>query len=486
MSATAYPPAVTYFVRRIMGVTTNNYKIEPNGSRDNLGPGQIITFELPTNALLDLDSISMVFGAKTTNGDSTNKARLPNNISSLIDRYSVEAGGLTVAQGFPNYNVVKHAKDSLNKSICESQTHDVAMSHENIPRVRSDVNNALITDNEELNGADYFVARDFLGFLGESSPKVLDCSLLPNLVLKIFLAPSTVITKSGGNDLVDVRTSGQNINAFNQPGQTTSTVCSYLLDKVHLNCTVYGIMDGNYDRMVESKIVNEGFLEVPFKNYQTFLDGQHTGTSRFNLGCQSLDRLYAVWRDPKYNEQQPPVLMTGMKAANSTATANTNGLPEAYVSSAATYAGVDYGITVGVPLFEDPQFNGEKYIAKPFNFPKPDGYASAQFNINGTLYPQFQATSGDWLQLTNEAMECKENQIRCQMWWNNHSFINTVRLNLPMSDKLRIISGLDTRSINLSGMYTTVGVSGSPACTLVAEYTSCLRIGSGLQLSLVI
>jgi hypothetical protein len=139
-------------------------------------------------------------------------------------------------------------------------------------------------------------------------------------------------------------------------------------------------------------------------------------------------------------------------------------------------------------LFEDPQFNGEKYISRAFNFPKPTGFSTGQWNINGTLYPQFQPTSQDWLQLTCEAMECSENQIRCQAWWDNHQFINTVRLNLPMSDKLRIISGLDTRSINLSGMYTTTGISQSPApaLTLIAEYTSCLRIGSGLQLSLVI
>lgn len=253
-------------------------------------------------------------------------------------------------------------------------------------------------------------------------------------------------------------------------------------------------MDGNYDRMVESKIVNEGFLEVPFKNYQTFFDGQHKGTSRFNLGCQSLDRLYAVFRDLDYNSNKPPKLLKGMKQSAQLGSAAAGGnnitlgtlIATTTGATGAVSAYADIGLAVGRPLVEDAQFNGEKYTVTAFNFPKPTGFTDGQFNINGTLYPQFQATSGDWLDLTCDAMEHCENQIRCRAHWDNHYFLPTVRLNLPGSDKLRIISGLDTRSINLSGMWVTNGVSSNPACTLIAEYTSCLRIGSGLQLSLVI
>ena len=85
-----YPPSVSYFVRRLMGVTANTYKVEPNGSPNNLGAGNIITFELPTNALLDLKSVQFMCGASVTGGT---KARLPNNLHSLIERYSIEAGG---------------------------------------------------------------------------------------------------------------------------------------------------------------------------------------------------------------------------------------------------------------------------------------------------------------------------------------------------------------------------------------------------------
>jgi len=464
----AYPPAVSYFVRRIMGVTTNQYKIEPNGSPDNLGAGQIITFELPTNALLDLKSLKFIFGAKTVGGTVS---RLPNKIDSLIERYSVEAGGLTIAQGFPQYNTVKHVKAIVTESWGKNKSLTTSTSHENIPRKRSDVTDGALTGEEDLSAEDYLAVTDFLGFLGESSPQVMDCSLLPNLVLKIYLANTTVLTNSAGTNL-----SGAASAAFNAEGTGTAT---YLINRAHLCCSVYGIMDGNYDRMVESKIVNEGFLEVPFKNYQTFQDGAHSGSSRFNLGCQSLDKLYAVFRSENYNTQSPPNLLAGMKRSEATGD----------VFVAATSAGsptADFGTQFGVPLYENPVFNGEKYIAQTHEFPRPGGFATGQFNINGTLYPQWAATSGDWQKLTQDAMECDENQIMSYSQWVYHYHVMAIRLNLPHADKLRIISGLDTRSINLSGMFNTTGVTSSRALTLIAEYTSSLRIGSGLQLSLVI
>ena len=131
-------------------------------------------------------------------------------------------------------------------------------------------------------------------------------------------------------------------------------------------------------------------LKFRSKITKPLMMGSHTGSSRFNLGCQSLDRLYAVWRPTGYNTQAAPILMTGMKQGG---TAGATG--DIFV--AATSAGsptVDYGSSFGRPLMEDPQFNGEKWISKYFNYPKPSGYATGQFNINGTLYPQWGSNFG--------------------------------------------------------------------------------------------
>ena len=416
-------------------------------------------------------------GAKVQGGT---KARLPNKIDSLIERISVEAGGLTIAQGFPSYNLVKHVKSILTEPLCKSQTLETAMNHENIPRKRRDVNGFHIDTTEDYSTETTFAVSEFLGFLGECYPQVIDTALLPNLVLKIHLAPNLVCPNSAGTTIVG------STSSFGASGSGT---VYYTLNKVHLLTTVYGVMDGNYDRMVESKIVNEGFLEVPFKNYQTFTDGQHSGSSRFNLGCASLDKLYAVWRAHDYaSAGVHPVLLEGMKQVPLDSSGNLVDGKLGFVgdSATATTTTVDVAQTYGAPDFEAPEFNGEKYQANYFHFPKPVGLTTAQFNINGTLYPQFQAEPGDWLALTTEAMEHKDNQIKSRLWWTSNMHIYAVRLNLPESHKLRILSGLNTQSINLSGMFNSTGISSPVPLTIIAEYTSTLRIGSGLQISLVI
>ena len=154
-----YPPAVSYFARRIMGVTTNTYKMEPNGSPDGLGAGQIVTFELPTNTLLDMKSIKFMCGAKTQGGT---KSRLPNKMDSVIERISVEAGGLTIAQGFPQYNTVKHVKSILTEPVCKSSTLETALNHENIPRKISDITGFHIDTIEDYSTETTFAIS--LGF----------------------------------------------------------------------------------------------------------------------------------------------------------------------------------------------------------------------------------------------------------------------------------------------------------------------------------
>ena len=472
-----YPPTVSYFARRILGVSTNVYKIEPNGSADNLGSGQIISFELPTNTLLNLKEIKLLCGAKVTGGT---KSRLPNKMHSLIERISVEAGGLTIAQGFSQFNTVQHVKSILSDSPCKTQSLEASMNHEDIPRTFSSVNNAAVDAGEDYSSETTFAIGNFVGFLGESSPSIIDTALLPNMVLKIHLATDAVCSSS-----VDIGLYDNANGASTGFGVSGSGTPKYTLNKVHLLASVYGIMDGNYDRMIEQKILTEGMLEIPFKNYQTFTDGQHSGSTRFNLGCQSLDRLYAAFRPSDYaTGGRHPCIMAGMKQKPSTA--GLHGYSSGVTDGGSFGSPVDIAQTVGVAPFENPAFNGEKYQANYFRFPKPSGLATGQFNINGSLYPQFQAEPADWLAISTEAMDHVPNGIKCKAWWDDNMHIYCVRLNLPDSDKLRILSGLDTRAVNLSGMFTTTGISGTIPVTVIAEYTSTLRVGAGLQLSLVV
>ena len=200
----SYPATVSYFVRKLAAHTTNIYKLEPNGtpgSKDSgLGSGSIITFELPSNTLLDFSSIQLWFNAKTTGANS----RLPNNISSLIERYSLECGGQTIAQGFSGYNLVKNVKDYLTKEQVGSGYHK-PFGHYRMSRAIYSVNGGPITaadpqDYSSDNSVETpFCIDEWVGFLGECKPSIIDTSLLGSLTLKFYLAGDSVLSQSGGN-----------------------------------------------------------------------------------------------------------------------------------------------------------------------------------------------------------------------------------------------------------------------------------------------
>ena len=58
--------------------------------------------------------------------------------------------------------------------------------------------------------------------------------------------------------------------------------------------------------MVSSMISQEGYIEIPFKQVLSF-SNTHTGSSRFTIATQSLDRIWTAWRSSGYDTLHAPV-----------------------------------------------------------------------------------------------------------------------------------------------------------------------------------
>ena len=101
----SYPANVSYFLRRLSGFHTNVFKLMPQNT-DTASAGKIIQVNLPTNALLNMKSFAFHFDAAATEAGGAGVARLPNKITSLIDRVEVMMGGVTVQQGFKKFPTV--------------------------------------------------------------------------------------------------------------------------------------------------------------------------------------------------------------------------------------------------------------------------------------------------------------------------------------------------------------------------------------------
>lgn len=456
----SYSPSLSYFLDRLSGYSTNYFRLEPQNAT-TASPNQIIRFTLPSNALLNLRSFALHFTATTSSG-SPGIARLPPDIASLVERVEVSCGGVQLSAGANYYNVLCAAKRALTDKMV-----DPVLGHPEMVRTVSYVDGAAVSGNETYTGStSHFCIKQWEGFLGSAEPKIMDSSLVPDIVVSIYLADTSVLANVAGAAIAGTSDTGIDVDG--------SGSVSYSLSNIHATIECIGLADGTYDNMVSSMIQTKGFLEVPFKQYYSFQD-THAGQMRFSVATQSLDRLWVCHRNAAYNTSSGAVPIKGYKTAG------------AFVSAAAANNDTT-NFDIGKPEFDvggSLDYTKERLTTTAFDFPEPAGSAlTYQFQLNGAYVPQFRATFEEMYQIScNSVNGPTQNKVGLETMKTNMS-VQCVRLNLPESEYSRLVSGLNTRSVSLNGFYNISGLSGTPTVNLFAECTSTLMIGAGRQLSI--
>jgi hypothetical protein len=417
-------------------------------------------------------------------------ARLP-PVQDLFERVEVSVGGIILSQGTNFVNVLTEAKKAL-----EGDHTDVAMGHPDYVRAVSYVNKKALaaTANEfyTVNGNDpLFCVDRFEGFLGTAEPRLLDTSILPEIRVRITLASNNVLSTSANVTLGKAagQFSDESVAATSSgPGASDAPVtgAAYQLSQIHATIECIGLADQTYDNMIAAMMSQQGFLEIPYKSYDCFQDS-HTGSSRFTVSTQSLDRVWVAWRDAHYNSQDTPLIVEGYKSSG------------AFVSVAAVNAdGTNYDI--GKPQFDvggSLNTNKEKYVGRYFNFPEPIAHSAAaesglgwkaQLQLNGAYYPQFAASLPQLYGITKNSVPGRKIKDMSMRQYQKNYCVQCFRLNLIDSEQQRLLSGLDTRSVNLQGILSTQGrgvIRHDPNVCIFTESTATLRVGAGRAVEII-
>jgi hypothetical protein len=453
----SYSPQLSFFLEKMSGFSTNYFRLEAQNST-TASANQIVRFTLPSNALLNLRSFAFHFTA-TTASTGGGIARLPADIASLVERVEVSCGGVQLSAGANYYNVLCAAKRALQDKMV-----DPVLSHPEMVRDTSYVDGAQKTGNETYTGSSsHFCIKSWEGFLGSAEPKIMDSSLVPDLVVSIYLADNSVLSNVAGTDIAGTTTSGIDV--------TGAGAVSYSLSNIHATIECMGLADGTYDNMVSSMIATKGFIEIPFKQYYSFQD-THSGQMRFSVATQSLDRIWAVHRSANFNTNVGAVSIAGYKQTGAFASGTSGGT---------------VNVDIGAPQYDiggTLDYNKEKLTTAAFDFPEPAGSNLYQFQLNGAYVPQFRASFEEMYQIScNSVNGYTQNKVGLETMKTNYS-VQCIRLNLPESEFGRLISGLNTRSVSLNGYYNITGLTGTPTVNLFAETTATLMVGSGRQISI--
>ena len=458
----AMNPNLLYYVERMQGFSTNIFRLESN-SRVTATPNQIVTFDLPSNSIVNLRSFKVFCNVQLT-GD--NARMCP--INDFVERVEVSVGGIVLAQGSNFMNVLQEMKKVLGVDYCDS-----VMGHPEYVRATSFVNGATFADPAPESYADStdprFCIENLEGFLSTAEPKLLDTSLIADLRIRLYMAGVEVLSNPAGVILTDA--AGTLADSIGADGTADAT---YTLSNIHAHIECIGLNDSGYDNMLSSMMSSQGFLEIPYKAYTSFTD-THTGSSRFSVSTASLDRIWVGWRKDGYDVRGGLKRVAGHKITGGFTSLTSSGT-------------VDQDI--GIPTYDIGgvlDTNKEKYRGKFFNFEQPVAGWGQQIQLNGAYFPQYSAQSGDTYQITKNSLNGNEKMknMSLDQYLNNYC-VACYRLNMPDSEYSRLISGLDTRAVNLAGIVKTTGtIPLNTNISIFTEQTEVLRVGAGRSVEVI-
>jgi len=467
------PPNVSYFMSRLMGVSTSHFKIFPQNSGSQ-SANKILRFELPSNTLLNLKSCRMMFNVTTTATGLVTQARLPNDTRSFIDRMAIYMGGVLVQNSFSNYNVLVHAKKALGADRCS----DATLTHPEICRSHSYHTGAAFgipaTKDETIHEtydslANQLAIMDWEGFLGTAEPGIIDTGLFPQITIEITLADNVILPQCvwAASTTLALATSAT-AGGIAAVGAGTA---SYTMDNITMQVEVLGMASSVLDEVVAQRVSQIGYLSIPFKNFFSF-SSSHSATSRFNVNSASWDRLWVAWRDSNGGSVSGAVPVSGYKLVGA--------------FTAATSNGATTGVDIGVPQYDrggSLDTNKEKYVARAFNFVEPllsgQTVSNYQLQINSANYPAYKLTVPEAYALTMNSIDVYDKtRVMSLDQYRDNYFVHCYRFCLPESDYSRLSSGLDTRATSAQCALVTENVTNSTPCFIFAEVTSELRVAN--------
>jgi hypothetical protein len=426
----SYSPVISYMMDRIAGFSTNSYKLQVLGS-SSAGPNQIVRFELPSNAIVDLRKFAFAFKCAVTGADA---ARL-SDANNIIERCSITVGGTELSSGFGKYNVLHNIKKALM-----AEDRDMLTEHPEITRLTALATGVDFIDGSGEPSAEYRI-DNWLSFIGECEPRNIDTSKFATIQINLTLSAAAAVVVQGGGR-VDVPT-------FVTPAGVDG---DYALTDMYATIPILTFADGLYDGMVNAIMQKQGFLEIPYKNYTNHSD---VGSKcRWHASSASVDRIWTCTRDLNYNTVRVPKLVAGYDAV--------------------------YGRVL--------KYFNEKYVSTFMNFPAPASGSgiTSQHNINSSLLPQYLMSPLDEALMTKQSVPRKYQTDHSLKTMTSNFNCSCIRLNLEDSERLRIASGLDSRGVSLNGIYQLYGLDGGETpIDLFVESTSVLRVGSNMQIEVV-
>ncbi len=460
------PENVDFGADVLSGYSRNTFRIEPNSASTGITSGRIIQITLPENSTLDMKSLRMFGKVTCTKGLSAGGddilGVLPANIEALISSIEVFVNGVQVTQNSNEYNTIcKVLKLGSYNQDAQLTTGNLVNHSKMMVKLPSDKGN-IFGDNSGNGEIADICIDNWSNFLGTGATRFIPTDVLGSIVVRITLAPNSVL--SGVIDETDD-------DVFNDASLNNATKPpTYTLDNPYFTIDSCVLPDA-YSELLRRRLSQDEYLPLNYKEYYTFVTSGITATTysnRFALSSGCINSLHAVQRLDSHNTfgaatdlektggARAPVGTTGATAEGKFFTYKT-------FKKAADYLDGDFKYQFNINNVANPQFlAGNKFAMA--NLPY----------VNNKLTPRTQG-----ILVGGETAFCQAQAVY------------TCMLSHPdMSSK--VMSGLNSRGINSQFYFSAQGLdeaqvssTKSISSLVVVDTTAQLRIAASRQCSVI-
>lgn len=494
----AQPRNLDYYLQRMSGYSKNTIKIQPQ-TKFAYNAGDTVIFRLPTNSIIDLHSLQLKLTGLLTN-TTANEASMgwPRFTQSLFRRVDVTMGGMQTGLGSLHdygflYNLLGQHKIPAARYAHDLAATDMAeetsIALANPPAgQRSDAGQYFEIAGGATSLYKPLTVSSWLGVFGGQFMRFLDTNILPDIEIRLMLAPDTIC-----------------------PCFPIDSA-HYTIQNLSLSMESISFGDGSYRAIVDQRMASGDPLLVPFFNWSGF-EGTAADSSlnqQFTIGTESLNAIMGTIRPGNYDGLGIPTLggQTGryyVPQAGATPSANSN-------ANTGTSIAMSNVTTTGYIGSYSAAYNWY-HTALSWERAIVDGYAQSgrfgttyQFNIDSKLYPQFQADVQDCWQMLKNTFDANAlsltygSSIASIDQFSQAGFVHAIGLDHHSDDqgKDHLISGLNTTgslipitwTVNTSSDGTWLGLlktmcGGTFRPTVFANMTSTLMIYQGRTITVV-
>jgi hypothetical protein len=500
------PSRMQFRFREINKILKQTVTLIPNTGQQVVNANDTIIVELPHNSVVDLATFQMEYEGSTAHLGKTNAGAgaaaagyqgtrfFPRNSASIIEQLDVEINGQTRFT-LNNYNLVWNilhdyscAQDSINRRKCgeNSDPSSKFISVDGVISERRGYSTGLIADGSALD-KEIYVIRSWLGLIGSSSSTtIIDTNILGSVVLKIRLAPTSVlILGRESNQAIAAVAAADSENGLAVANMLAGAVnpaqdINYTLDKIKFTLVRYDLPSEFY--MTEaSRLASGAVFKWWFDNYsvqscQAVNGLNKRSINRTSISTRSLNWVMGTFRVPNYTANDGP--------NNTMGTA-----PSTLGSLGQTKYTWDSQVRSGLRRL----FNNAKYFIR-----NGSSIKDCTWIVGNSRYPsrtvqqQFDALLQHF-NVQNDVTSGIYPGIQSIHHFQETFYADLLSLNCNQSETDYVISGLNTEETPLQITWEVESTQLPAALDIVADancnpylicgYTSCIEIRGGRQIT---